>query len=254
MKNILLIVLLLTFENSFSQVLDCFGIFGPIYDQDIAKCYNNFNQDKKDCENEFSSKVFKELCFVFIDAHKLACVTLAATKFDDNINSCCVTNCVNQNTACKTRAEQLFTSAKEKCQGWSTTAWFNTCMANANADHKAYLEVCANRQHNCIVDCLNIPPERINEDASLLEESSIIRLYPNPTNGPLNLEYSSIASESIFITIYDFQGRTLLYQPMDVSKGTSIINLDCHEFGSGIYILETKNSSASHRMKFMVDR
>ena len=49
-----------------------------------------------------------------------------------------------------------------------------------------------------------------NDDINLENLDFNIVAYPNPTNNKLNITHNSMTNENLTITIYDFNGRTLI--------------------------------------------
>ena len=87
---------------------------------------------------------------------------------------------------------------------------------------------------------------RVGEyNVSLFNElnSPIIEVYPNPAKNQLNIDFELLSKSDINMTIYDINGRVMLYKNISKSKqGVVEINLD--DFKDGVYscIIKTENN------------
>ena len=73
--------------------------------------------------------------------------------------------------------------------------------------------------------------------------SPIIEVYPNPAKNQLNIDFELLSKSDINMTIYDINGRVMLYKNISNSKqGVVKINLD--DFKDGVYscIIKTENN------------
>ena len=68
-----------------------------------------------------------------------------------------------------------------------------------------------------------------------------LRLFPNPTNGPLTLEGDLEGIE--FFTLYDLQGNSVDHQVSLQESNTYQVDLDLSQLQKGVYILETPHKS-----------
>ena len=87
---------------------------------------------------------------------------------------------------------------------------------------------------------------RVGEyNVSLFNElnSPIFEVYPNPAKNQLNIDFELLSKSDINMTIYDINGRVMLYKNISKSKqGVVEINLD--DFKDGVYscIIKTENN------------
>ena len=93
---------------------------------------------------------------------------------------------------------------------------------------------------------------RVGEyNVSLFNElkSPIIEVYPNPAQNQLNIDFELLSKSDIHMTIYDINGRVMLYENISESKqGVVEINLD--DFRDGVYscIIKTENNTYNRQI------
>ncbi len=79
-------------------------------------------------------------------------------------------------------------------------------------------------------------------DQWALNQSYEFILYPNPTNGQLNLRFEEILDESVRIRIYDHLGKVVRDEFLEANRYE--IELDVYELPAGIYFVETGNKDS----------
>lgn len=76
-------------------------------------------------------------------------------------------------------------------------------------------------------------------------------LYPNPTYGPLNLQFELVESSDLETEILDIHGRVLLRNRFSLFTGTNQINLDISHLPSSLYILNFRIDNKVKQLKFV---
>lgn len=72
-------------------------------------------------------------------------------------------------------------------------------------------------------------------------KSNIMTFYPNPSNGLLNINFSSAPLQKISLVITNLLGQTMMEQAIDKSTLTkNSIQLDMHTYPEGIYFISVK--------------
>lgn len=89
---------------------------------------------------------------------------------------------------------------------------------------------------------------RFNDSAltieNVLSPLSDIQLYPNPTSGNIQLQFSSKENRDLEIIVTDIQGRIVYTEKEQAYAGTnSTISIPCISFVSGTYICTIKDNS-----------
>jgi len=81
-----------------------------------------------------------------------------------------------------------------------------------------------------------------NDDINLENLDFNVVAYPNPTNNKLNITHNSKTNENLTITIYDFNGRTLMKKQL--KQQTNEINLQ----GLPAELYEIKITNSKNQM------
>ncbi len=94
-------------------------------------------------------------------------------------------------------------------------------------------------------DTLKIRGFHVDE---LLEHS--LRIYPNPSDGIFNLEFSSSLGEDMEIRIINMLGQVILEDELKSFRGSYRKRLDMATYGSGIYLLQliTEKATVNRRI------
>ncbi|MCL9808151.1 T9SS-dependent M36 family metallopeptidase [Flavobacterium luminosum] len=93
----------------------------------------------------------------------------------------------------------------------------------------------------------DLPPTLAKED--FINPNSI-NIYPNPTNGNLNISIDRDVTDSV-ITIVDLNGRVVYSENTQSISGVKTLNLN--QLQSGIYILNIKGENINHSQKIILN-
>jgi hypothetical protein len=93
---------------------------------------------------------------------------------------------------------------------------------------------------------------RIRED-NLPVKDGIVKIYPNPTNGLLNIQYQSSKETDLDLNVYDVAGKNMLSNTKKVVRGLNMFEIDALNFAKGMYILNLldKVAQENHQAKFI---
>jgi hypothetical protein len=72
------------------------------------------------------------------------------------------------------------------------------------------------------------------------EQKVAARLYPNPANGTVQLQYD-LGIDRAAVVLYDITGRLLTQQTLSGAKGTTEINIS--NYAAGVYVVVVRNGS-----------
>jgi hypothetical protein len=97
----------------------------------------------------------------------------------------------------------------------------------------------------------------INSDVALSNEADKIdeenfKIYPNPTQGVVNLIIDQKISNVGRVTIFGVDGRAHYTKEVKVFQGVNVINLDISTVPNGIYLVEFKTSTGRMTSKLVV--
>lgn len=83
-----------------------------------------------------------------------------------------------------------------------------------------------------------------NQEKSFQRNSIIgnVKLYPNPTNGVLNLELNSQSDMQVEIAIQDVMGRISSRSSKSLSIGENYFSMDLNDLSSGIYFIRIESN------------
>ena len=82
-----------------------------------------------------------------------------------------------------------------------------------------------------------------------------VTIYPNPTCGLLNAEFSLAKTEEVSISIMDIRGRLVQTQNFGLQNlGAKHLKLDVKGLSPGIYILNVQTPTSHYENKFVVNR
>lgn len=74
--------------------------------------------------------------------------------------------------------------------------------------------------------------------ADILEyENENFEAYPNPTNGKVNVSFTLQTDESIWLNLYDSQGKSILITNFEGKVGHNVVEFDLQNHPSGTYFI-----------------
>lgn len=71
-----------------------------------------------------------------------------------------------------------------------------------------------------------------------------MKVYPNPTNGEFNVEFTVDHDGEANIKIFDISGRVVKQVQTAVAEGVSVVTLDISELTAGIYQIQVENEGS----------
>lgn len=81
----------------------------------------------------------------------------------------------------------------------------------------------------------------LNNDEQVVSKRPIeelkVKLFPNPTKGYFNIEFSSTAKKLVLIEIYDAIGNKIIEENYTIEIGNSVHNNSLENFNSGLYFV-----------------
>jgi len=83
---------------------------------------------------------------------------------------------------------------------------------------------------------------------TIISEKISISVYPNPVQSNLNIEYTSISTEELQISIIALDGKTQMENKTVIANGKSTASYDISSLSNGLYILQIKHQSGVERI------
>lgn len=81
------------------------------------------------------------------------------------------------------------------------------------------------------------------------KEDAIISVYPNPTNGLLNVVYQAASEQKIVLNVFNVIGQDMQQQTINLMPGIHTLELNATDYASGVYILNVTNTSNGNRLQ-----
>ncbi|MFK7947918.1 MAG: T9SS type A sorting domain-containing protein [Saprospiraceae bacterium] len=75
--------------------------------------------------------------------------------------------------------------------------------------------------------------------------SGDVKVYPNPAQDNLTIDFTTSADEDVIITVTDMTGRVLISQNRNVAQGENQLNIDLTNLPQGNYFLQLKSTTTS---------
>jgi PKD repeat protein len=83
-------------------------------------------------------------------------------------------------------------------------------------------------------------------------ELSDFELYPNPTEGELNIHFNIAKDNEVYLSIEDLSGKTLQTQKINGINGSNLVLLNTQTLTSGMYLLKTQIGNIQKVSPFIV--
>jgi hypothetical protein len=85
-------------------------------------------------------------------------------------------------------------------------------------------------------------------------QSSIVKIYPNPTSTILNVDLSFTENASVKLTIVDFLGKEIETAEVLVNSQTKSIALNVSNISAGNYLLKVKKGNEIASFKIQISK
>jgi PKD repeat protein len=114
-----------------------------------------------------------------------------------------------------------------------------------------------NGGNNIFLDDINIyygaPSDNLVLGVSEMDEIVDLNLYPNPSQGEINLYFSIKEPQKTLVKISDFSGKQIDYQLINSESGANLVVFDTHKFASGIYLMTISTPGGQKVLHFTVN-
>lgn len=110
--------------------------------------------------------------------------------------------------------------------------------------------------NNFYIDDINIyqgaPSDQLVSVNELDEQLDFV-IYPNPTDGELNLEFTLMQSEYVNIEVCDIAGKQIKRNFIQASSGRNIILMDSFDLSSGTYLISVNTSTGKRTERVIIN-
>lgn len=88
--------------------------------------------------------------------------------------------------------------------------------------------------------------------ATVTTERNSFDLYPNPSNGAINVTYASSVEGMVNVRVFDLVGKAVADYNFSVNEGENFINLDLSSLEKGLYVVEVLQGETSSTAKVIL--
>ncbi|MBC7775444.1 MAG: T9SS type A sorting domain-containing protein, partial [Phycisphaerae bacterium] len=81
-----------------------------------------------------------------------------------------------------------------------------------------------------------------------------VALYPNPTDGPLNMEFELPESQAFELTVYNLAGKLVTHQKGAGEKGANNVSVQLDNLKPGIYFMELRSEQLKARRRLVLQK
>jgi hypothetical protein len=87
--------------------------------------------------------------------------------------------------------------------------------------------------------------------ANFEENSEVLLIYPNPTNGKVKVSFTLPKDENVWFNLYDTQGKNLQLNDFEGKSGRNIVEFDLQNYPSGAYFIDLQYNQKREVRKVM---
>jgi PKD repeat protein len=138
---------------------------------------------------------------------------------------------------------------------WTTVHMINVTSNYFVGDFRFKFEFESDGGNNFYLDDINLYQGGPSDDPVLglndLEISNSL-LYPNPTDGEINVEFNLSNGGSTELTILDITGKQLKSYNVEANAGKNLAFIDVNELSVGVYFLNIRVDGVSQQLRFVI--
>lgn len=143
---------------------------------------------------------------------------------------------------------------------WTTVHLTSISSSYWNDNFRFKIKFEGNTGNNLYIDNINIydgaPTSELISNQNAIDENTIdntkLILYPNPTEGELNISYNSQNGSPTLIKVYDLLGNIINSYNVNTATGSNIAIIDTYGFAQGCYIVDMQIDGNSYKKQFQV--
>jgi PKD repeat protein len=121
---------------------------------------------------------------------------------------------------------------KNPLKTYNTTGTFNVCLTSSNAFGTS------------TTVCKDVTVTSIQTGINDVELDQQIAMFPNPSNGKVNVTVKGDVTPQLTVTVYNILGETVA-NPVTYKAGTTNMQLDLSGAASGLYLVKIQSEKAS---------
>ncbi len=141
---------------------------------------------------------------------------------------------------------------------WVTVHVTTITTAYLTPDFRFKFQFTGSGGNNLYLDDINIysgAPSDVIVTAGLDEQSALINgleVYPNPTDGEVNVSFSIPTDENVTVQIQDVSGKLAQTHAIKANSGTNLVMMDAKDLSSGLYFLTIQMGTSKKTVQFVV--
>ena len=81
-----------------------------------------------------------------------------------------------------------------------------------------------------------------------------LNLYPNPSQGIVNISFDAVSTANVSMRISDLVGKIILTEQLQVIEGTNKFSVDLTPYSKGIYFMELNDESSRTIQRLILDK
>lgn len=151
------------------------------------------------------------------------------------------------------------TSWTPTSEDWTTVHMTNITSQFWTENFRFKFRFEGNGGNNIYLDDINIYPGAPSNDivpgtAGLNENTAVSDLvvYPNPTEGELNVRFGVESATDMNFVMTDLMGKTIHTQFVQAATGSNLVMLSTEGLAAGMYLLQVKAATGMQVIEFMV--
>jgi hypothetical protein len=89
---------------------------------------------------------------------------------------------------------------------------------------------------------------------SEINSQANVAIYPNPTNGKLNIGWQSMTDEAATVVVTDVAGSTVYQSAIQITMGAGNKQIELPALSNGLYLVHLKSAHLNHSEKLQIQR
>jgi PKD repeat protein len=139
---------------------------------------------------------------------------------------------------------------------WVTIHMTNITSEYWNENFRYKFKFEGDNGNNIFIDDINLysgaPSETIILGLDEATEIGALSLYPNPTEGELNLLFDLASNQTVSIQLQDVCGKIVQNHTVNAAIGSNVVLMDTHGIAAGSYFLTIQAGTTQKVMQFVV--
>lgn len=139
---------------------------------------------------------------------------------------------------------------------WVTIHMTNITSEYWNENFRYKFKFEGDNGNNIFIDDINLysgaPSETIILGLDEATEIGALSLYPNPTEGELNLLFDLASNQTVSIQLQDVCGKIVQNHTVNAAIGSNLVSMDTHGIAAGSYFLTIQAGTTQKVMQFVV--